>query len=578
MLGDAYFQSRAQLGTALFALSTLAQELNAPAETIETLARLNQNLREPFLFVVVGEVKAGKSSLLNALFGRDFCKVDVLPATDKIYVFKYGAQEQNVAVTETLTECYRPNIFLRDFNIVDTPGTNTIVADHQTITEQFVPLADLVMFVFSVTNPWAASAWQFLDLVQKKWLKKVVFVVQQADLREPREVDAVVQHLRQTIHEKLGADAPVFAVSAKQAFLAKTSGADKLSLLTESNFDKLERHINETVTEGDLRAGKLRSVCNTAQVILGNLGEKARTAHTILRQDAERLHELTLSLEERKEQSMRQVDGILWALTQAYDRAQKQGEKLLIEKLSVTETFRSMFKPRNLEGEFRDRIEGRLEEAIRRQVENSLELMENDLRSVWKQLQETLRKNFALNAPELRDPPDFLQERNRLVQRIELTLLEKGSPEQIQTQLEKLLAQTATWLSVPAGVAAAGGIATVVAALTHAALFDVTGTIAGLAAVTGTVMAIIRKNKVLAEFRRQMAARREQVLSGIEDHIRHAVDMFYQDLGAMFVPLQNFCAAQQKIYLPLLEHVQQMEENLGKIAGELHIHRGPSTS
>ena len=128
---------------------------------------LTQSLREPFLFVVAGEVKAGKSSLLNAIFGREFCKVDVLHATDKVYIFKYADEERTIHVSDRLAECYRPAAFLRDFNIVDTPGTNTIVAEHQTITESFIPRADLVLFVFSVTNPWTQSAWELLNLVQK---------------------------------------------------------------------------------------------------------------------------------------------------------------------------------------------------------------------------------------------------------------------------------------------------------------------------------------------------------------------------------------------------------------------------
>src|SRR5438067_4236832 len=130
MIGEDYFELRARLGTSLFSLSTLAHDLRASPETLQTLQGLGNSLREPFLFVVVGEVKAGKSSVLNALFGREFCRVDVLPATDKIYVFKYGNEERDVHVNEKLTECYRPNIFLRDFNIVDTPGTNTIVSEH----------------------------------------------------------------------------------------------------------------------------------------------------------------------------------------------------------------------------------------------------------------------------------------------------------------------------------------------------------------------------------------------------------------------------------------------------------------
>ncbi len=61
---------------------------------LDTLHGLLTDIREPLLFVVVGEVKAGKSSLLNALFGQEFARVDVLPATDRVYIFRYGDEEK----------------------------------------------------------------------------------------------------------------------------------------------------------------------------------------------------------------------------------------------------------------------------------------------------------------------------------------------------------------------------------------------------------------------------------------------------------------------------------------------------
>ena len=198
--------------------STLANDSHAAPERLQTLQDLQTGLKEPFLFVVAGEVKAGKSSLLNASSARDFCRVDVLPATDRVNVFKYGEQARDVPVSPSLIERYQPVNFLRDFNIVDTPGTNTIVADHQTITEQFVPQADLIVFVFSVVNPWGASAWQFLELLQKRWLKNVIFVLQQQmDLRDETEVQAVIQHLRQTAMTRFGQSFPIFPVSAKES-------------------------------------------------------------------------------------------------------------------------------------------------------------------------------------------------------------------------------------------------------------------------------------------------------------------------------------------------------------------------
>ena len=84
MVVEKYLETRAHLGQALSALVTLSQQTGEPDATIQNLQSLSAGLNEPLLFVAVGEVKAGKSSLLNALFGQEFCKIDVLPATDKI--------------------------------------------------------------------------------------------------------------------------------------------------------------------------------------------------------------------------------------------------------------------------------------------------------------------------------------------------------------------------------------------------------------------------------------------------------------------------------------------------------------
>jgi hypothetical protein len=70
MIADAYLQSRAELGTALATLSSLAQDLRAPAQTLETLQSLQQSLREPFLFVVAGEVKGQIVAAQRALRTR----------------------------------------------------------------------------------------------------------------------------------------------------------------------------------------------------------------------------------------------------------------------------------------------------------------------------------------------------------------------------------------------------------------------------------------------------------------------------------------------------------------------------
>src|SRR3977135_514266 len=271
MIADRYLQLRSELETALADLLKLGSELRRAAAPLDTIHGLLTDIREPLLFVVIGEVKSGKSSLLNALFGQEFAKVDVLPATDRVYIFRYAAEEKQVDVSPKLTERYLPVPFLNDFNVVDTPGTNTIVAEHQTITENFVPRGDLILFVFSVVNPWTQSAWEFLKFVQKKWLKNVVFVLQQADLRDAKEIEVIQRHLQETATQQLGVNVPVFAVSARKALLARTNAVDKERLWTESQFAGLEEQINLIVSEASAAMLKFRSANQTAQVVLGEV-------------------------------------------------------------------------------------------------------------------------------------------------------------------------------------------------------------------------------------------------------------------------------------------------------------------
>src|SRR3954452_9006865 len=130
MIADHYLQLRGDVEGALGELLKFAAELRRPPPVLDSLQGLLTNIREPLLFVVVGEVKAGKSSLINALFGQEIARADVLPATDRVCIFRYGREEKQIEVSSRLVECHLAIDFLRDFNIVDTPGTNTMVAEH----------------------------------------------------------------------------------------------------------------------------------------------------------------------------------------------------------------------------------------------------------------------------------------------------------------------------------------------------------------------------------------------------------------------------------------------------------------
>jgi GTPase SAR1 family protein len=572
MVVEQYLESRAHLNQALGALVSLSQQTGESAGTIQNLQSLAAGLNEPLLFVAVGEVKSGKSSLLNALFGQEFCKTDVLPATDKIYIFKYADSERDVAIAADVTERYHPIEFLKNFNIVDTPGTNTIVSSHQDITTSFVPLADLIIFVFSVANPWAASAWDFLRLLGHGWKKHIVFVLQQADLRTPEEVRTIIQHLEQTILQILGSSRPIFAVSARQALRAKLEGKGKEDpLWLNSNFGALEDWISATVTRSEERGGKLRSIAQTGQVVLESIQTKLRGALDLLKSDQERITSIRSTLTVRKEQTLRQVGGFIREMEMAYDACRERGEKLLEERLGFFQTFKMIFSGGRWEKDFQDKIESDVQAKVREQIEHALELLESDLRLIWQELQDKVQAQFDSDTKRQVRPavPGFISQRGVILQKLQLTLLEQMSDAKIKQQLQEWFGETARWLRVPAGVAAAGGIFTIIAALAHAAILDVTGTVAGLAAFTGTVYAVFRRRHILREYRLRMDEKRRELAGAVETQLRHAITAFYHEVSQTFAPLESFCQAETQRHLPLQERAMEIEKSLLEIKSQL---------
>ncbi|MDB4615747.1 dynamin family protein, partial [Akkermansiaceae bacterium] len=194
MFGERYFATRQRLTDVVVGARKLGEKCGADVSALADEGEYLKGLRSPFLFVVCGEVNAGKSTLLNGLFGQNLCKTNILPETEKVHWYRWGDSVKNIDVTDTLQERYRPIEFLQDFNIVDTPGTNSVVRGHQAITERFLTIADVLLFVFPVSNPWGAATWDFISKLSKDNLASVAFVLQQVDLRQEKDVALIIEH------------------------------------------------------------------------------------------------------------------------------------------------------------------------------------------------------------------------------------------------------------------------------------------------------------------------------------------------------------------------------------------------
>ncbi|KAL3690587.1 hypothetical protein R1sor_016896 [Riccia sorocarpa] len=244
-------------------LTTMIDFMGAASPEMEEISLLVDALKqldELFLLVIVGEFNSGKSSVINALLGERFLKEGVLPTTNEITVLRHSGEgreggERSEKHPDGHFLRFLPTELLKQMNLVDTPGTNVILQRQQRLTEEFVPRADLVLFVLSVDRPLTESEVTFLRYI-RQWGKKIVFILNKSDvLPDLAELEEVLHFVKENAQSLLSVDeASVYPVSARLALVAKQAAKkedgtlDKDLLAADSSwrrsgFEKLENFI-----------------------------------------------------------------------------------------------------------------------------------------------------------------------------------------------------------------------------------------------------------------------------------------------------------------------------------------------
>src|SRR5688500_3834631 len=217
---------------------TLEREQSDERRRVDELL---STLEDLFTLVIVGEFNAGKSSLINALFGAKLRTEGPIPVDDVISILRYADEPSARKISDYVIEQFYPIEFLRNITLVDTPGTNSIVQRHQEITEDFIPRADLILFVTSIDRPLSESERRFLEYI-REWGKKVVFVLNKVDTKSDEEVSQVVDYLRTNVRSIFDFEPAIYPVSGKLALEAKAGGASPREW-TRSRFEALEDYI-----------------------------------------------------------------------------------------------------------------------------------------------------------------------------------------------------------------------------------------------------------------------------------------------------------------------------------------------
>ncbi len=126
----------------LVELLELLVESRADPGDVETIKASIQRLGQLFLICVVGEFNVGKSTFINALLGDRFLLDGPTPTTAEIWRVNFGGEREaprESVDADGVRTMFCPVPFLRDCQIVDTPGTNVIIGGHRQLTDKFIP-------------------------------------------------------------------------------------------------------------------------------------------------------------------------------------------------------------------------------------------------------------------------------------------------------------------------------------------------------------------------------------------------------------------------------------------------------
>ena len=223
-----------------------------------------------FNLAVCGKVKNGKSSLINALIGRELLPVCTDVATSRVFKIShsneekfyvvygngdrkeisqdelatYGSQavinkegEADIENTISYIQVFTPMDFLPEgVSMIDTPGIGSTYPHHTAITKQYIKQADAAMFVMNPTP---------LEDIEADFLKEIVsvtpgilFVTTKIDQNGNDSVEESLKRNRQIIETAVGSELP-FGISMLKmsSKLLLEAAAEKDEMTSAFNYE-----------------------------------------------------------------------------------------------------------------------------------------------------------------------------------------------------------------------------------------------------------------------------------------------------------------------------------------------------
>ena len=526
-----------------------------------TVSDLRIRIHDPYMFVIVGEVKSGKSSFINALLdaGREITKAAPQPMTDTIQQIVYGETEETIEINPFLKKIMIPVEILKEIAIVDTPGTNTIVEHHQEITESFIPASDLIVFVFEAKNPYRQSAWDFFDFINDEWKKKIIFILQQKDLLGADDLAVNMKGVEEYAQKK-GIDHPVvFAVSAKQ----ELEGQRK-----ESGFEAVRHFIKENITGGKAPVLKLLNSIETTENINNRIAEGIQVRQQQWEADMAFREDIKNTLVEQEGKSNAQVDILVENLVAAYERITREKERELKQGLSffslLKRSFKSIFSKKSSIKDWLHELAERLEKDMSTQMNAKLNEGVINLADSVQQMAKIIDLKIQNSQTILKNDHELF---SNIAERRANVLRE------LQETFSEFMNQTDNFkddtlfpdkqalspnLATGSGMAAIGVI---LMSVTQGMFFDITG---GILTTIGIIFAgastSSSRKKIITGYHKEVQKGKERIETEISTKLKSYISHLKQKIDANFKPFDELLEKEAGT----IDELRNKQEAIGK--------------
>jgi len=524
---------------------TLVQIGTAP-EDQETLSESIRQLEEIFLLVVVGEFNAGKSAFINALLGQRYLKEGVTPTTTQINVLRYNDTQERKAINENLLLVSLPAEILQEISIVDTPGTNAIIREHEQITSEFIPRSDLVLFITSADRPFTESENVFLKQI-RDWGKKVVIIINKLDIIEANEeIDQIIQYVSDNAFALLGIRPDIFPISARLALKAKQGDPAHWS---ESRFEALEKYIRDTLDEKSRVQLKLLSPLGVSKHLVTRYSSITQARLDLLRDDFQTIDDINSQCALFREDMLRDFNFRMADIENILFEMEQRGDQFFEETFRIARLLDLLSKSR-IQNDFENivvadapqRIDLKVQELIDWMVEENLaqwQAVHNHLSERRKQYQSRIIGDNAIGT--------FHYDRERLIDAIgmETRRIIDTYNKQVEANEIANSAQEAVAASAAFEVGAVG-LGALITAIATTVAADVTGILlASVVAALGLFVIPARRRQAKNELRKKVTELREKLTMALRTQFEREIERGLHEIQEAIAPYIRFIRAEQ---------------------------------